>query len=213
MQALLIATHNPDKLAEIRQILQDCPVRLLSMADFPRLAPPLEDKDSIEGNAMKKAREISAATGLLCLADDTGLFIDALDGAPGVYAARFAGEGCSYQDNRIKALQMLEGKTERKAEFRTAMALAAPDGIIALQLGSVRGSIATEERGEAGFGYDSIFIVESLGKTFGEISDAEKHAVSHRGKALEAMLPLIRCLLTDCNPYCYQKQNQEVRKI
>ena len=176
-------------------------MRLVSMADYPDLPPTIEDLETIEGNAMKKALEMSIATGMLCLADDTGLFIDALDGAPGVYAARFAGEGCSYLDNRIKALQMLKGNTNRKAEFRTAMALAAPDGIISLQIGTVSGSIALEETGSGGFGYDNIFIVDSLGKTFGEIGDAEKHAVSHRGRALEAMLPVILSLNPDKIPF------------
>lgn len=171
------------------------------MNDFPHLPAVVEDRDSIEGNAMKKALEIATATGMLCLADDTGLFIDALDGAPGVYAARFAGEDCSYQDNRIKALRLLEGSDNRRAEFRTAMALAAPDGIVSVQLGKVCGSIAEHEQGEGGFGYDSIFIVDALGKSFGEISEEEKHAVSHRGNALRAILPVILSLDQDNRPY------------
>jgi len=171
------------------------------MDDFPKFPPTVEDRDTIEGNAMKKALEMAKLSGMLCLADDTGLFIDALDGAPGVYAARFAGEGCSYHDNRVKALQLLEGITQRKAEFRTAMALAAPDGIISFQIGKVTGSIAYEEKGEAGFGYDSIFIVDSLQRSFGELSDSEKHSVSHRGRVLRAMLPVILSLDQAASPF------------
>lgn len=191
---LLIATHNPDKLVEIRKILGDLPCELVSLADYPELPPTVEDRDTIEGNAMKKALEASRATGLLCLADDTGLFIKALDNAPGVFAARFAGEDCSYRDNRIKALTLLEGVTDRYAEFRTAAAFAASDGIISLQLGVVKGSIATEEKGDNGFGYDAVFIVESLGRTYAELTDEEKNQISHRALALKAMLPILQRL-------------------
>ncbi len=191
---LLIATHNPDKLSEIRQILGDLPVELVSLDDYPEIPPTVEDRDTIEGNAMKKALEASKATGHLCLADDTGLFIKALDNAPGVFAARFAGEDCSYRDNRLKALKLMEGKTDRSAEFRTAVALSAPDGIISLQLGVVKGSISTQEIGDKGFGYDAVFIVESLNRTYAELSDNEKNEISHRALALKAMLPILKRL-------------------
>lgn len=191
---LLIATGNRDKLVEIREILSGIPFEVISLQEFPDLPEVVEDRDTIEGNAMKKALETSRATGLLCLADDTGLFIETLQGEPGVYSARWAGEGCSYRDNRVKALQRLQGIANRKAEFRTAVALAAPDGIISVQTGRVPGMIATEERGENGFGYDSVFIVESMGQTYAELADSVKNRISHRALALDLILPILRKL-------------------
>lgn len=194
-QTLLIATHNRDKLAEIRDILSGIPFDVVSLNEYPEIPEVIEDKDTIRGNAMKKALETAEATGLLCLADDTGLFIDALNGEPGVYSARWAGESCSYRDNRQKALSRLEGVTDRRAEFRTAVALAAPEGIISVQTGVVPGSIALHERGDKGFGYDSVFIVESLGQTYGELSDEIKNEISHRALALRLMLPILERLI------------------
>ncbi|MEF3693885.1 MAG: RdgB/HAM1 family non-canonical purine NTP pyrophosphatase [Candidatus Cloacimonadota bacterium] len=191
---LLLATHNKDKLAELIYLLNDPMIRILSMADFPQIPEVVEDRDTIEGNACKKALETAQAAGFICLADDTGLFIDALNGAPGVYAARFAGESCSYQDNRIKALELLKDTTKRQAEFRTAVALAAPDGIISLKLGRVKGKISSSEKGENGFGYDSIFELDELGKTYAELDNKEKNSLSHRALAIQAILPVIRQL-------------------
>jgi XTP/dITP diphosphohydrolase len=191
---LLLATHNKDKRAELIYLLNDPKITILSMNDFPQIPEVEEDQDTIEGNACKKALETAQATGLICLADDTGLFIEALDGAPGVYSARFAGESCSYRDNRLKALELLKDTENRKAEFRTAAALAAPDGIISLKLGKVRGVISTTERGENGFGYDSIFELFDLGKTYAELDNKEKNSLSHRALAIQAILPVIRQL-------------------
>jgi XTP/dITP diphosphohydrolase len=192
MFELLIASRNPDKIAEIRELLKDLDLKLLSLLDVAEFPPTEEDGDTICGNAMKKALEAARHTGLTCLADDTGLFIDALDGQPGVYAARFAGEHCSYKDNRDKALLLLQNSTTRIAQFRTCVALAAPDGIIAIREGIMPGEIIREERGDNGFGYDSIFAPEGGGKTYAEMTDAEKNEVSHRGRALRAILPLIK---------------------
>jgi XTP/dITP diphosphohydrolase len=191
MPLLLIASNNPDKINEIRELLKGLPVELKSLRDFPDLKPTLEDRDTIEGNAAKKALEAAQQTGLLCLADDTGLFIEALDGQPGVFAARFAGEGCSYRDNRLKALRLLADKDDRRAEFRTAVALAEPEGVIAMKLGRVRGIITSGERGSNGFGYDAVFEVEATGRTYAEMSDAEKNSLSHRALALRQMLPVL----------------------
>lgn len=187
---LLIASNNPDKLAELHELLGSLNLQLLSLKDCPGFPPTVEDRDSISGNAMKKALEAAQATGLITLADDTGLFIDALDDAPGVYTARFAGEGCSYADNRAKTLQTLEGNPNRKASFRTAIALASPEGIIAVAEGVVEGLITTSERGSNGFGYDSIFEINGL--TYAEMDDDDKNACSHRAAGIRNILPILK---------------------
>ena len=189
---LLIASHNLDKVEEIRHILADLPVQLLSMQDFPDIPPVIEDRETISGNAVKKALETAMQAGIYTLADDTGLFIDALDGAPGVYAARFAGPECTYRDNRTKALHMLAGKTLRDASFRTAVVLAAPKGVVSVHEGRVNGRITEAERGNRGFGYDAIFEVENTGRTYAEMDDAEKNACSHRALALISILPVLQ---------------------
>ncbi|MGI6198759.1 MAG: RdgB/HAM1 family non-canonical purine NTP pyrophosphatase [Candidatus Cloacimonadaceae bacterium] len=189
MKALLLATHNPDKVKEIRDLLKGLPVKLYSLLDFDGLSEVIEDEPTILGNATKKALQMAKESQMLCLADDTGLFIEALEGEPGVYSARWAGPSCSYQDNRLKALKLLDGIANRQAEFRTVVALAAPDGIIATKEGVVAGSITTEERGEHGFGYDAIFEVGSL--TYAEMTDEQKNTLSHRALAIQAILPII----------------------
>lgn len=196
MLKLLLASRNPDKIAELRDLLAGLEVQLVSLLDYPALPETLEDRDTLAGNAGKKALEAAQYTGLTCLADDTGLFIDALEGAPGVRAARFAGESCSYQDNRDKALRLLSGAQNRQAEFRTCVVLAAPDGIISIQEGRMPGSITTSERGSNGFGYDSIFAPEGSKLTYAELTDAEKNLISHRGRALRLMLPVLQDLIT-----------------
>lgn len=193
MRELLLATHNPDKVKEIQALLGDLPLKLYSLKDFTHLAEVIEDRPSILGNAIKKALEIAQKTQLLCLADDTGLFIEALRGEPGVFSARWAGKDCSYRDNRLKALQQLEGIEERSAEFRTVVALAAPDGIIAFEEGVVKGKISHEERGENGFGYDAIFEVDSL--TYAQMTDEQKNSLSHRALALKAILPTLETII------------------
>ncbi|MFO8144837.1 MAG: RdgB/HAM1 family non-canonical purine NTP pyrophosphatase [Candidatus Syntrophosphaera sp.] len=192
MTRLLIASNNPDKISEIRVLLAGLDVQLLTLKDFPELPATVEDRDTISGNAMKKALEAAQNTALPCLADDTGLFIPALDMEPGVRAARFAGEHCSYKDNRDKVLRRMDTARERQAEFKTCVALAAPDGIIAIKEGVMPGAITFQERGENGFGYDSIFEPEGSGKTYAEMTDAEKNRVSHRARALHLMLPILK---------------------
>lgn len=195
MLKLLIATHNRDKLKEIAAILPEGCFQLYSMDDFPCVCPVEEDRDTIQGNAIKKALETAKALNMLCVADDTGLFVDALSGAPGVFAARYAGEGCSYRDNRLKLLAELQGKLTRAARFSTCVALAAPDGLLALAEGSVDGTITTTERGAAGFGYDAVFEVRGTGLTYAQMDDATKNSISHRGLALRNLLPALNSLL------------------
>ena len=195
MFTLLLASHNQDKAKELKALLSGMNIQLLTLNDFPNIVPTIEDQDTISANAMKKAFEASLKTGLVSLADDTGLFIKALNDKPGVYSARFAGEHCSYKDNRMKVLKLMERITNRYAEFRTCVALSAPDGIISFKIGILEGKITTEERGTNGFGYDSIFMPLSFNKTYAEMTDTEKNSISHRAKAIEAIIPIIKELI------------------
>lgn len=190
---VLIASNNPDKLEELKTLLAGLPLNLHILSEFPLFPATDEDQDSIAGNAMKKALEAAQHSGLLAVADDTGLFIDALNGQPGVYAARFAGEGCSYADNRNKVLAMLQGTSNRNASFKTAMALAAPEGILAVVEGCIEGNITNSERGNSGFGYDSIF--EINGVTYAEMDSITKNQISHRAKAMVAMVPILKSIV------------------
>ena len=190
---ILIGTKNRDKFSEIREILSGLDFELLSAADFDDLPDVVEDKDTIEGNAIKKAEEMAMRSGMYVLADDTGLFVDALGGDPGVYSARYAGETCSYRDNRMKLLDEMTGITERNASFRTVVALADDKGkVLATVEGEVEGEIIFEEKGDKGFGYDSIFLCNETGKTFAEMSSDDKHKISHRGRAFKKMLTKIK---------------------
>jgi len=205
MMKLVLATHNRDKAEEIQSILDGLDVRLLTLDQFPGAPETVEDAGSLEGNALKKAREIRAFTGLSALADDTGLEVDALDGAPGVYSARFASERASYKENRDYLLERLAGvpEPERSARFRTVMALAlspqdaarlsrSPRDTDALTSeGILPGSITTEPRGEGGFGYDPVFYHPGAGRTLSEMTAQEKNQSSHRYRALVEMRALI----------------------
>lgn len=195
MFTLLLASHNQDKAKELKALLSGMNIQLLTLNDFPNIVPTIEDQDTISANAMKKAFEASLKTGLVSLADDTGLFIKALNDKPGVYSARFAGEHCSYKDNRMKVLKLMEGINNRYAEFRTCVALSAPDGIISFKIGILEGNITTEERGTNGFGYDSIFMPLSFNKTYAEMTDTEKNSISHRAKAIDGIIPIIKELI------------------
>ena len=191
MMKLLIATRNKDKIIEIKEILKDLDLEIISAYDISGMPDVIEDRDTIEANAIKKATECAAFSKMLTLADDTGLFVDALDGKPGVYAARFAGENCTYKDNRDKMLSEMKHKKNRSAQFRTVVAFSSPDGLIGIANGKVDGKITFQEIGIRGFGYDPIFKVNITGKTFGEMTDIEKHKISHRGRAFRNIIPVI----------------------
>ena len=183
---LVCASANPDKVAEIAAILGDAVDLLPRPADVPDV---VEDADTLEGNARLKAAAICAATGLAAVADDTGLEVLMLGGAPGVYAARYAGEGCTYADNRRKLLRELGDTADRRAQFRTVALVRWPDGSELAVDGVCPGTISEDERGARGFGYDAVFVPdEGDGRTFAEMSDAEKNAVSHRGRAFRNLL-------------------------
>jgi len=183
---LVCASANPDKVAEIQTLLAGS-VELLPRP--PEVPDVVEDADTLVGNARLKAAAIVAATGLPAVADDTGLEVEALGGGPGVYTARYAGEGCSYADNRHKMLAELNGIVDRSAAFKTVAMIVWPDGSELAVEGLCPGAISTEEHGDVGFGYDSIFQPdEGQGLTFAEMSADAKHAISHRGRAFRQLL-------------------------
>jgi len=183
---LVCASNNPDKVVEIQQLLAGVVDLLPRPAHVPEV---VEDADSLVGNARLKAAALVAATGLPAVADDTGLEVDALGGAPGVYAARYAGEDCSYADNRRKLLAELHGVENRRAAFKTVALIVWPDGSELHVEGVCPGVIATEERGAVGFGYDMVFQPdEGDGGTFAEMGIDAKNAISHRGRAFRALL-------------------------
>jgi XTP/dITP diphosphohydrolase len=195
---LVLASANPDKVTEIQAILSDAlEVTLLPRpADVPDV---VEDGETLLDNARLKARALVAATGDAAVADDTGLEVDALRGAPGVYSARYAGEDVTYADNVAKLLRELaaldDAGGERRARFRTVALAAFPGGSELWAEGSVEGTIASEGRGDAGFGYDPVFVVAPSeggdGRTFAEMTAGEKGAVSHRGRAFRALAALL----------------------
>jgi XTP/dITP diphosphohydrolase len=190
---LVCSSANPDKVAEIAAIVGDV-VDLLPRP--PSVPDVVEDADSLEGNARLKALALVQATGLAAVADDTGLFVDALGGAPGVWSARYAGEDATYADNRAKllaALADLPSGTSRTASFRTVALVRWPDGRELAVDGVCDGSIAEGERGDVGFGYDAIFEpTDGDGRTFAEMTAADKHALSHRGRAFRALVAALR---------------------
>jgi len=185
MLRVVCASANPDKVAEIAALLAG----VVDLLPRPPEAPDVvEDADTLEGNARLKAIAICAATGLPAVADDTGLEVAALDGAPGVYTARFAGEHATYADNRAKLLAELDGDDERRARFRTVALLRFPDGTEVVGEGVCDGVIPPTARGARGFGYDAVFQpVDGDGRTFAEMSEDDKHAISHRGRAFRAL--------------------------
>lgn len=189
---LAIATNNQHKLQEIRAILGDSFEELLSLKDLGIDVDVEETGTTLEENALIKARTILALSGIATLADDTGLMVDALNGAPGVYSARYAGEEHNDAKNRALLLKNLDGVKDRSAHFATVIALCYPDGKTLTASGCVNGEILLSERGTEGFGYDSLFFSTELGKTFAEATQAEKNSVSHRGRALRAMLELVK---------------------
>lgn len=191
MREIVIASGNRGKVREIEMLLKDLAVRTLSLEDFPNAPAVLENKATLEGNAVKKAREIAEFTGLPAIADDSGLEVDALDGRPGVLSARYAGPDANSEANRTLLLSELDGINDRSARFRTVAAFVDDDEVHVFD-GTCEGLIAVAERGEAGFGYDSIFIPESDTRTFAEMTAEEKNKVSHRSEAFQKFAAFLR---------------------
>ncbi|MBS1265556.1 MAG: dITP/XTP pyrophosphatase [Acidimicrobiaceae bacterium] len=187
---LVLASANPDKVAEMELLLKGVAEVLPRPPDLPDV---VEDGDTLEANARLKAVAVCSATGLAAIADDTGLFVDALGGHPGVRSARFAGEDADYADNLAKLMADLAGVVPamRTARFRTVALVRYPDGRELVATGTVEGRIAETPSGERGFGYDPVFIpVEGDGATFAEMGD-DKHSYSHRGRALRALVSML----------------------
>lgn len=188
---LVCASANPDKVAELAAILADCGVDLLPRPDS--VGDVEEDADTLEGNARLKATAIAEATGLAAVADDTGLEVDTLDGAPGVRSARYAGDHATYDENVERLLAELAERgaitvDRRTARFRTVVLVRWPDGREVVVDGVCEGTITESPRGDGGFGYDPVFAPsEADGRTFAEMTAAEKHTISHRGRALRAL--------------------------
>ncbi len=183
---ILIASRNEHKIQEIREIFDLPGIEWVSTAEFPELADVVEDADTFEGNAIKKATELAQATGLWALADDSGLEVSALDNAPGVYSARYAGEPCSHANNNEKLLRELADQADRSARFRCVAALSDPSGRTETVSGSCSGHILSALRGGEGFGYDPLFVPEGYEATFAEMGNAQKNQLSHRGFAMKA---------------------------
>ena len=190
MKQIVFATNNKNKLREIREIMSDL-YEVLSLDDIGCHEEIVEDAETIEGNAKIKADFVTNKYHVDCFADDTGLEVEALNGAPGVYSARYAGEHCSYQDNVNKMLNAMRGKTNRKASFRTVIALNL-DGKSYTFEGRCDGQIIESQRGTDGFGYDPIFMPDGFNQTFAEMSHEEKNAISHRGRATRKLIDFLR---------------------
>jgi len=196
MFEIVLATRNRDKIREIKKILNDTNARFLSLEDFPGCPEVVEDGETLEANAKKKALVVSQYTKKISLAEDTGLEVDALGGAPGIRSARFADDNATYENNNRKLLKLMEKLPleERRAKFRCVAALARPDGEVVSCEGVCEGRIAFEMKGKSGFGYDPLFIVPEYGKTFAELGEDIKNRISHRAQALTKIKEIINKL-------------------
>lgn len=195
---IILATQNKGKIRELENLLADGDIQILSLQDIEGWQEVQEDGETFADNAALKARAAVERTGLIALADDSGLEVDALGGRPGVYSARFAGEPKDDRRNNNKLLQLLQGVPEeqRTARFRCALAVAAPDGREFLTEGTVEGRILSAGRGNDGFGYDPLFFVPEYDRTMAELTLAEKNKLSHRGQAFREVVPILKSLKT-----------------
>ncbi len=190
---IVLATNNKDKIREIKSILTGLPAEVLTLDDFPNFPKVEETGRTLEENAILKARAIYQFTQIPSLADDSGLEVNVLNGAPGVLSSRFAGEHCSYQDNNRKLLSLMKDipRENRGAKFVCVVAVAKDIDKIVTVRGEVNGAIAFEENGEYGFGYDPVFFIPELNKTFAQLVPEEKNRISHRAKAFTRAKQLI----------------------
>ena len=181
---LVIATLNKGKTLEIKELLKDFPIEIKNLDDFGPIPHLEEDGDTFDENAYKKASFAARILGIPALADDSGLIVEALDGAPGIHSARYAGENATDEQRYLKLLDDMEGKSNRKAAFECVISIAAPTGPALTYEARCEGLIAKEPAGSNGFGYDPVFFYTPLNKTFAQITREEKNRISHRGKAL-----------------------------
>lgn len=193
MKKLILATNNRDKIFEIKRILEGIELEILSAYDFDGFPDVEETGNTLAENAVLKAKIIRNRYRLPCLADDTGLEVDYLNGEPGIYSSRFAGEACSYDDNNRKLLSLLEGvpAEKRSARFKTVIAFGDIDGKIHTAEGVLEGYIGSEPKGTFGFGYDPVFVVSGMNVALAELPPEEKNRISHRGRALAKIRPII----------------------
>lgn len=196
IRELVLATRNRHKGEELAALLGDVGITIRTLDEFPDAPEVIEDGDTCEANAVKKARAIAEFTGLPAVADDTGLEVDALGGQPGVYAARYAGENATYEDNCRKLLRELVGvpREQRTARFLTVAAIALPSDGIRVTRGTLDGMIAEEATGTLGFGYDPVFLIPELGKTLAQLSPDQKNTISHRAKAFTQAKDLLKAM-------------------
>jgi XTP/dITP diphosphohydrolase len=193
IRELVLATRNRHKGEELAALLGDLGITIRTLDEYPDAPDVVEDGDTCEANAIKKARAIAEFTGLPAVADDTGLEVDALGGRPGIYAARYAGEDATYEDNCRKLLRELMGvpREQRTARFLTVAAIALPSNGVRVAQGTLDGVIAEEASGTLGFGYDPVFLIPELGKTLAQLSADQKNTISHRAKAFMKMRELL----------------------
>ena len=191
MQEVIIASNNANKVREIKQILGH-KFRFYTMAEKGIHVEVEEDGETFFDNAYKKAKTIAEMTGMIAIGDDSGLEVDALDGAPGVYSARFAGEPCVDANNNAKLLKLMENETNRDARFISVVVMAYPDGRMVSGIGRAEGTILYEGRGTGGFGYDPLFLSKELGLTFAEATAEQKNTISHRARALWSLADNLR---------------------
>lgn len=184
---LIIASNNKHKIEEISEILSNTEIKLFSLKDFPEFPDPDESGTTLFDNSLIKAKEISLKFGKPAIADDTGLFVSALNGEPGVYSARYSGENATYESNCAKLLNELQNKNDRSAEFRSVICLYINDSEKYFFEGIVKGRIINAKRGSNGFGYDPLFVPKGSDKTFAELTDVEKNKISHRSLALQKL--------------------------
>ena len=190
----MLATRNPDKGRELAALLKDLGIRIRTLAECPDAPEAVEDGETCEANAIKKAVTIARATGLPAAADDTGLMVEALGGRPGVHAARYAGEGATYESNCTKLLHELAGvpRERRGARFITVAVVADPKGAVEVVQGILDGLITEAPAGAKGFGYDPVFFVPELGKTLAQLTPEEKNLISHRARAFAKIRELLK---------------------
>jgi XTP/dITP diphosphohydrolase len=185
---LVIATGNPGKITEIQELLTGFPIEIKSLADFGPIPEVAEDGETFDENAYKKASFTAKILGIPALADDSGLMVEALGGAPGVLSARYAGENATDAQRVAKLLKAMKGQSHRKAAFECVISIAVPSGPALTYEARCEGLIAEQPTGQSGFGYDPLFFYPPLNKTFGQMTIAEKSQVSHRGKALQELI-------------------------
>ncbi len=199
MKKIILATHNLHKMEEMTDLLKDFAIDILTLKQFPNIEDIPETGETLKENALIKARTVNQLTGIPAIGDDTGLEVNTLNGAPGVYSARYAGETASFEDNVNKLLSEMKSKIDRSAQFRTVTAFVnGKDEIIAE--GKINGLITKEPKGAYGFGYDPVFYFPELKRTFAELSTEEKNRISHRGLALQKLCKLLSAHWSENKP-------------